>query len=79
MEINQVIANALYDILGIEESEITKDSHLRNDFGCDSMDRVEIIMYCERALKISIDDDLIEKIGTVQDLINICNDSVKNK
>lgn len=47
------------------------------DLGADSLDFVEIIMGAEEAFKIEIPDEVAEKIRTVEDLTNICNDRKK--
>ena len=47
------------------------DAKLIDDLGADSLNAVEIIMELEKRLDIIVDDKEIDKIVTVQDIINI--------
>ena len=42
-----------------------------DDLGADSLTAVEIVMELEKELGVDIDDSEVEKIVTVQDVINI--------
>jgi acyl carrier protein len=42
-----------------------------DDLGADSLDVVEIIMSCESQFNISVPDEEIEKIFTVEDAVNL--------
>ncbi len=56
--------------LGINPSDYTNESNLVEDLGCDSLDMIEIVMECEREFGISIPDDALPKLTTVQNLID---------
>ena len=43
--------------LGVEEEQVTLDSHLFDDLGADSLDIVEIIMELEQAFDITISEE----------------------
>lgn len=50
--------------------DVALDSYFLEDLGCDSLDRVEIAMEIEREFGISIANDQIDRIHTVQDYVN---------
>lgn len=54
--------------LGIEESEITPESHFIDDLGADSLDTVELVMALEEEFGTEIPDEDAEKILTVGDV-----------
>lgn len=56
---------------GIQADDIKEDSHIENDFGCDSLDLVEICMEVEKEFNISIADDEAERIQLVKDIVDL--------
>lgn len=54
--------------LGVNESEITNESHFIDDLGADSLDTVELVMALEEEFGIEIPDEDAEKIQTVGDV-----------
>jgi acyl carrier protein len=54
--------------LGVDESEITNESHFIDDLGADSLDTVELVMALEEEFGIEIPDEDAEKIQTVGDV-----------
>ena len=59
----------IVDKLGVDESEVTRESSFTNDLGADSLDTVELIMEFEKEFNLAIPDDQAETIGTVGDAI----------
>ena len=55
--------------LNIDPSKVTPEAHLEKDLGADSLDAVEVIMALEDEFDISVDDDALQTIKTVQDLV----------
>jgi acyl carrier protein len=51
--------------------KIKPEAKLIDDLGADSLTAVEIVMELEKELGVDIDDSEVEKIVTVQDIINI--------
>ena len=66
----KVIKSIIESKLGISPEDYTDESNFRDDLGCDSLDMVDLIMEIEREFNISIPDNDIEKILTVEGLIN---------
>jgi acyl carrier protein len=54
--------------LGVDEGEITPESHFIDDLGADSLDTVELVMALEEEYGIEIPDEDAEKIQTVGDV-----------
>lgn len=55
--------------LSIEESEIKLESSFKEDLGADSLDLFEIVMGLEEEFGISIDNEDLDQINTVQDAL----------
>ncbi len=68
-DIEKTVIKIIAEKLGVDESEITPESHFINDLGADSLDTVELIMEFEKEFNISIPDEDAEKIQTVGDAI----------
>ena len=64
------IKQLIEDKLGISPGDYRNDERFIDDLGCDSLDMVDLIMECEKEFNISIPDDDVYKILTVQDLID---------
>lgn len=73
-EIRNRIVFRLTSYYGIEESDINDSkTFLKNsrwsDFAFDSLDVVELIMYAESEFSIQISDDDVEKLDTINALV----------
>jgi acyl carrier protein len=64
------VADIIVDQVGVKYSEIKIESLLMEDLGIDSLDVVEIIMAVEEEFGITVPDDDIGKIKTVQDIVD---------
>ncbi len=56
--------------LNLDPSKVTLEAHLEKDLGADSLDAVEVVMALEDEFDLSVDDDALQTIKTVQDLVN---------
>lgn len=54
------------DVVGIEEIEISPESHFINDLGCDSLLLSELIMKIEDHFEIRIPDQEVQNLKTVR-------------
>jgi len=68
---NPTLLEVLKDVVTLDESKLIPEAKLIDDLGCDSLSAVEITMMLEEKLGITIDDDEVAKIVTIQDIINI--------
>ena len=65
----QAIENKVIDIIseqmGVEKTEISRETSFINDLNADSLDTVELVMEFEDEFDMSIPDEEAEKIQTV--------------
>ena len=69
------IRELIADKLGFDTVEVLPETKLIDDLGMDSLDRVELMVELEREFDISLTDEEIEIIETVQQ----CFDLVSTK
>ena len=62
------IKRIIAEQLGVDDGEITSESHFLDDLGADSLDTVELVMALEEEFGIEIPDEDAEKIQTVGDV-----------
>lgn len=72
-QIKQVVSEQL----GVEISTIQEDSQFTQDLGADSLDLVELIMALEEKFEMSIPDESVEKIKTVNDVVDYIVQNLK--
>ncbi len=63
------LQNIISEVLNVDKNEITKETKFVDDLGADSLDIFQIIMGIEEEFDIEIDTDEVEKIMTVEDVI----------
>ncbi|MBE3557335.1 MAG: acyl carrier protein [Firmicutes bacterium] len=59
----------IVDRLDVDEADITPTASIKDDFGADSLDIVELIMEIEDEFGIEISDEDAEKLVTVEDAV----------
>ena len=64
------VKDIIVELLGVEESKVTKEARFREDLQADSLDLVELIMAFEDKFGGEISDEDAQKIITVGDVIN---------
>ena len=69
------IRELIADKLGFDTVEVLPETKLIDELGMDSLDRIELMVEVERAFDISLTDEEIEIIETVQQ----CFDLVSTK
>ena len=69
------IRELIADKLGFDTVEVLPETKLIDELGMDSLDRIELMVEVERAFDISLTDEEIEVIETVQQ----CFDLVSTK
>ena len=63
------VREIIVEQLGVDESDVTMDTHLMKDLEAESLDAVEIIMAIEDEYGIEIPDEDAEKFQSVSDLV----------
>lgn len=63
------VREIIVEQLGVDENDVTMDTHLMKDLEADSLDAVEIIMAIEYEYGIEIPDEDAEKFQSVSDLV----------
>lgn len=63
------VVDILAKQLGTEKDKIKGETNIATDLGADSLDLVEVLMSLEDEFGVSIPDDAIPNIKTVDDLV----------
>jgi acyl carrier protein len=77
--IEQKVKEILSNQLGIDYDKITPDKHIIDDLGADSLDIVEVVVDLETDFLIKIEDQEYQGADTVQKIIDLVNNKVRNK
>jgi len=64
-DIRQKVISLVAERMGVEEDQITDDTHFVNDLQSDSLDMAELVIDLEEAFDISISDEEAQQIETV--------------
>ena len=67
-EIIEKVNDFLIDEFEIEESALTRDAHLINDLGIESLDFVDIVVIIEKEFGFKVKREDITKVRTLNDL-----------
>jgi acyl carrier protein len=78
-EIEAKVIDIVAEQMGVEKSEITRETSFVNDLNADSLDTVELVMEFEDAFDTSIPDEEAEKIGTVGAAISYIKTAMAQK
>ncbi len=63
--IKDKVIGIISEQMGVDKSEITRETSFINDLNADSLDTVELVMEFEDEFDLSIPDEEAEKIQTV--------------
>jgi acyl carrier protein len=63
------VKDVIIDVLGVTEDQIKPEASLVEDLGADSLDVVEIIIALEEEFAITLEDEVSEKIETVEEIV----------
>ena len=69
-EMETKVIEIVSEQMGVDKSEITRETHFINDLNADSLDTVELVMEFEDEFELSIPDEEAEKIQTVGQAID---------
>ena len=65
--------------LDVEEEQLTPEANIKDDLGADSLDKIELVMALEDEFFITIPDESIDTILTVQDAITFVEERAGGK
>ena len=68
-EIEAKVVDIVAEQMGVDKSEISRETSFTNDLNADSLDTVELVMEFEDEFEINIPDEDAEKIQTVGDAV----------
>ncbi len=78
-EVKTKVYEIVSEQMGVDKSEISRETSFINDLNADSLDTVELVMEFEDEFDMSIPDEEAEKIQTVGAAIDYIVEIVKNK
>jgi len=70
MTLEEKVISIIVEQLGVTREECVPEAAFIEDLGADSLDLVELIMEMEENFGITIADNELEKIRTIQDAID---------
>ena len=73
------VKELIEDDYGVEKFEIEEDSCIQDDFGIDSLDKLELIMKIEKQFNFTISDVDMEDINTMADLYLHMDEALEEK
>ena len=62
--------------LDLDESEISLDADLREDFDADSLDMLDLIMDIEDEFGVEVPDEILDKLVTVKDVVDYIEENM---
>ncbi len=69
-DVYEQVTEIIAEQLGVEPSEVTRDSDFVQDLNADSLDMVELVMSLEEEFGIEISDEEVENIRTVGNAVD---------
>lgn len=75
-QIFEKVRTIIVEQLGVEEETVKPDSEFLDDLGADSLDIVEFIMALEEEYGLEIPDEDVEKIVTVNDIVEYISENI---
>ena len=69
-DVEQKVIDIVAEQMGVDKSEVTRETSFVNDLNADSLDTVELVMEFEDEFELSIPDEEAEKIQTVGQAID---------
>ena len=70
MTLEEKVIDIIMEQLEVTKEECVPEASFIDDLGADSLDIVELIMEMEEAFGVEIADEELEKIRTVQDVVD---------
>ncbi len=77
--IEQGIKEIIADVAGVEVEDIGPDTNLTKDLDIDSIKAIEITVAIEKKFKVSVRDEDVPKIMTLQQAVSVVRQLVEQK
>ena len=71
------VVGVLTQRLGISPDVVTPTAQLADDLGVDSVDAVEFTLALEREFNMTLPDQIIADVRTVQDVVDLVRESIR--
>ena len=71
------VKETIVELLGVDESKVTREARFREDLEADSLDLVELIMAFEEKFGGEISDEDAQKITTVGEAVDFIDAQLK--
>ncbi len=68
--VQEMVREILLDFLKVDEKKVNLNAQFLHDFGCDSLDSIELIVELEESFGVKISDDEASELVTVGDVVN---------
>ncbi len=78
-EVEAKVVEIVSEQMGVDKSEISRETSFINDLNADSLDTVELVMEFEDEFDMSIPDEEAEKIQTIGAAIDYIVEIMKDK
>ena len=78
-EIEEKVYQIVSEQMGIDKSELARDTSFVDDLNADSLDTVELVMEFEDEFEMSIPDEEAEKIRTIGQTVDYIVEHSKEK
>jgi acyl carrier protein len=69
-ELFEKVKEIIVETLNVEEEDVTLDASFTDDLDADSLELVDLTMAFESELGVTIEDEELENIKTVEDVVN---------
>jgi acyl carrier protein len=77
--VEQDIKEIIADIAGVEAEDIAPDANLVQDLEIDSIKAIEITVAIEKKFKVSVRDEDVPKIMTLQQAVSVVRQLLEQK
>lgn len=76
VDILEIVKNTITNNLDVPIEDIHLETDFQNDLDADSLDIVELIMELEVEFDIEINDDELDKLRTVEDVVEYIKNNI---
>jgi acyl carrier protein len=70
-EQQEAVKEIICEVLELEPEELSETSHFTEDYGADSLRAIEILASLERSLGITIEQDELSRMTTLQNVYTV--------